>query len=127
MTPSFDEIVEEARPRVREVLPEDAKSMVEAAPDAIIVDVREPHEWDMGHIAGAIHIPLGDLPAAADPASPTADPRLTGHTGAVIVTQCATGKRSIVAADVLQKLGYADVASMRGGFLFWARQGFPID
>lgn len=129
MSPSLDDLIAEARPRVKEVDPTEAKSMVEAAAaaGALIVDVREPHEWDMGHIPGAILIPLGDLAARANPASPHADPRLVGHPDAVIVAQCATGKRSIVAADILQKLGYTNVTSMRGGFLFWARSGFPID
>lgn len=127
MTPSLDDQVAEARPRVTEVTPNEAKERVDAQPGALIVDVREPHEWDMGHIAGAILVPLGDLPHRADPASQYADPRLTQRRDTLIVAQCATGKRSIVAADVLQKLGYTNVVSMTGGFLFWARQGLPID
>lgn len=127
MTPSFEEQVNQARSRVREVTPDEAKAMVDAEPGSVIMDVREAHEWDLGHIAGAIHVPLGDVHARADTSSPSADPSLTAHPEALIVTQCATGKRSILAADLLQNLGYSNVVSMRGGFMFWARQGLPID
>jgi rhodanese-related sulfurtransferase len=127
VSPTFEELVEEARPRVKEVSPTEAKDLVDGTPGAIIVDVREPHEWEMGHIAGAILVPLGQLPEVADPASPRADPRLTENSGVAIVAQCATGKRSILAADILQKLGYRNVSSMTGGFFFWARQGYPIE
>lgn len=125
--PSFEEQVNQARSRVREVTPDEAKAMVDAEPGSLILDVREAHEWEQGHIAGAVHVPLGDVPARADMSSPAADPALTAHREALIVTQCATGKRSILAADLLQNLGYSKVVSMRGGFMFWARQGLPID
>ena len=125
--PSLDDMVQEARPRVREVSADEAKAMVDAEPGALIVDVREPHEWDMGHIPGAILAPLGMVRGMADAASPMAVPELTAAAGALVVTQCATGKRSIVAADILQKLGFTNVVSMRGGFFGWARLGLPID
>ena len=63
----------------------------------------------------------------APSSSPNADPGLTGRAGTLVVTHCATGKRSILAADLLQKLGYRNVVSIRGGFVSWAREGLPID
>lgn len=125
--PSLDEMVQQARSRVREVSADEARAMVDAEPGALIVDVREPHEFDMGHIPGALLVPLGRVGVMADASSPMALPELTAATGNLVVTQCATGKRSIVAADILQKLGYTNVVSMRGGFFGWARLGLPID
>ncbi|HEU5003924.1 MAG TPA: rhodanese-like domain-containing protein [Actinomycetota bacterium] len=125
--PSLDDMVHEARSRVREVSADEAKAMVDSEPGALIVDVREPHEFDMGHIPGAILAPLGRVRDLGDARSPMALAELTAATGNLVVTQCATGKRSIVAADILQKLGYANVVSMRGGFFGWARLGLPID
>jgi rhodanese-related sulfurtransferase len=125
--PSFSEMVEAARPNVREVSAVEAKEMVEADPDALVLDVREPHEWDEGHIPGAILVPLGQLDLVADPSGPRPNPDLTERTAKLIVAHCATGKRSILAADLLQKLGYANVVSMKAGFVGWARQGYPID
>jgi rhodanese-related sulfurtransferase len=124
---SFSEMVEAARPNVREVSAAEAKEMVEADPDALVLDVREPHEWDTGHIPGAVLVPLGQLDLLADPSGPRPDPDLTERTAKLIVTHCATGKRSILAADLLQKLGYRNVVSMKAGFVGWAREGYPID
>ena len=125
--PSFSEMVEAARPNVREVSAAEAKEMVEADADALVLDVREPHEWDMGHIPNAVLVPLGQLDLVADPSGPRPNPDLTERTAKLIVTHCATGKRSILAADLLQKLGYSNVVSMKAGFVGWAREGYPID
>jgi rhodanese-related sulfurtransferase len=125
--PSFQEMVEAARANVREVSATEAKAMVEADPDAIVLDVREPHEWDEGHIPGAVLVPLGQLDLVADPSGPRPNADLTERTSKLIVAQCATGKRSILAADLLQRLGYENVVSMKAGIMGWAREGYPID
>src|SRR3979411_246531 len=104
--PSFSDMVEAVRPNVREVSAAEAKQMVEADPDALILDVRGPHEWDAGHIPGAVLVPLGQLDLVADPSGPRPNPDLTERTDKLIVAQCATGKRSILAAHALQTLGY---------------------
>ena len=127
MATQFERMVEEARRNVREVSAAEAKEMLDGDASAVIVDVRELNEWDLGHIPGAIHVPLGQLGPRADSSSPNADPGLTGRAGTLVVTHCATGKRSILAADLLQKLGYRNVVSIRGGFVSWAREGLPID
>lgn len=125
--PSFSQMVEAARPNVREITPAEAKGMVEAQPDALILDVREDHEWAAGHIPGAVHVPLGQLDFQADPAGPRPNTELTSRTDKPIITQCHTGQRSILAADALQKMGYRNVVSMKAGIAGWARQGYPID
>ena len=127
MATRFEQMLEEARRNVREVTPAEAKEMLDADAEALVLDVREGHEWDLGHIPGAVLVPLGQLELQADPAGPRPNTELTGRTDKLIVAQCATGKRSILAADLLQKLGYRNVVSMRSGFVGWARQGLPID
>jgi rhodanese-related sulfurtransferase len=125
--PSFSQMVEAARPNVREISAAEAKELVEAQPDALILDVREDHEWADGHIPGAVHVPLGQLDFQADPGGPRPNTELTQRADKPIVTQCHTGQRSILAADVLQKMGYKNVASMKAGIAGWARQGYPIE
>lgn len=127
MATPFERMVEEAKKNVREVSPAEAKEMVDNDPDALILDVRESHEWDLGHIPGAVLIPMGQLEFQADTSGPRPNADLTGRTEKLIVTQCATGKRSLIAADVLQKMGYKNVVSMRGGYTFWAREGLPTE
>ena len=76
----------------------------------ILIDVREPHEWDIAHIEGARLIPLGQLPERLG--------ELDGH--AEIVTQCHHGARSMKALQVLKGAGFSRVRSLAGGIDAWA-------
>jgi rhodanese-related sulfurtransferase len=81
-----------------------------------IVDVREPDEWQAGHVPGAIHIPLGALAARRgelDPARP-------------VITVCRSGNRSLVALDVLRDAGITDAKSLAGGMIAWQAAGQPV-
>ena len=78
--------------------------------DLVLIDVREPHEWDIAHIEGARLIPLGQLPERLG--------ELDGH--AEIVTHCHHGVRSMKALAVLKGAGFARVRSLAGGIDAWA-------
>lgn len=85
------------------------------ARDAVLVDVREPSEWSAGHVAGAIHIPLGRL-----------DGRL--HTlpkNRRIVVTCRSGHRSRAATKLLRTQGF-DAVNLSGGMTAWHRAGLPL-
>lgn len=84
---------------------------------AQLVDVREPDEWAEGHIPEAIHIPLGDLAERAG--------ELIKETP--VITVCRSGHRSLAAADELIAQGFADVASLNGGMIAWAKAGHPVE
>ena len=75
----------------------------------LIVDVRTTREWDAGHIAGAVHIPLGELTTRA-----TEIPRTRP-----VATICEAGYRSALAASVLARAGIDDVATVMGGMAAW--------
>lgn len=75
--------------------------------DAIIIDVREPHEWQMGTLPDARTIPLASLPAHLD--------ELDRDTPVLVV--CATGARSTTAAAWLTAMGFAKPASLAGGLV----------
>jgi molybdopterin/thiamine biosynthesis adenylyltransferase/rhodanese-related sulfurtransferase len=87
--------------------------------DALLIDVREDDERGGGSPAGAIGIARGDLSNRIGGIAP--DPRRG------ILTICASGKRSLLAARTLRDMGYADVASVRGGFARWRQEGLPVD
>ena len=78
----------------------------------LLVDVREPWEWATGHIEGAIHIPMGELPSRLDELSREAE----------LVIYCHTGQRSWHVAAFLTGQGYPHVASLAGGIEAWERQ-----
>ncbi|HXE58968.1 MAG TPA: molybdopterin-synthase adenylyltransferase MoeB [Gemmatimonadales bacterium] len=81
----------------------------------VVVDVREPHEWEIAHIEGARLIPLAELPSRLH--------ELDGH--AEIVTQCHRGARSMKALEILKGAGFAKVRSLAGGIDAWAREIEP--
>ena len=83
---------------------------------ARIVDVREQSELhEDGRIAGATHIPLGDLPGRASELA-----------GEPVVLICRSGVRSAMAADALRASGF-EAYSVDGGILAWERDGLPVD
>jgi rhodanese-related sulfurtransferase len=93
-----------------------AEAAEEIADGALVVDVREPVEWDAGHIAGAVLIPLGELGTRVG--------ELPRDRRMVIV--CRTGSRSAYAADALHGAGY-DVVNLRGGLFAWAAGSRPLE
>jgi queuine tRNA-ribosyltransferase len=104
-------------PKVDEADVKETVDGLAADPAAVLVDVREQHEWTAGHARGARHIPLGDLPAKLDEL-----PR-----EAPVYLICATGNRSRNAATFLTKNGFDRPINVRGGTVAWQRAGLPID
>lgn len=83
----------------------------------LVLDVRQHDEYERGHVPGAVHIMAGDLPARL------ADlPR-----GRPIVTICAAGYRSAVAAGLLRQAGFSDVTSVGAGVPAWQAAGYPLE
>lgn len=119
------DLVAEARANIRETAP----SGFHAAPgDALVIDVREPAEFETGHIPGSINIPRGVLEFQVDahPAvANVSDPALS-HKERPIVLVCRTGGRAALSALSLQWLGFADVRSIAGGVLAWGEAGLPL-
>ncbi len=84
---------------------------------AAIVDVRGDKEWSSGHIPGSLHIMGGDLPKRLDELPRDARVHLV----------CASGYRSSVAASVLRRAGFADVANLADGLKAWRERGLPLE
>lgn len=82
---------------------------------AFVLDVREPSEWEAGHIPDATLIPLGQLSSRVSEV-PTDQP---------VVIICRSGNRSAQARDLLRNAGYTNVTSVAGGMNNWQSQGLP--
>ena len=117
MNRTGNDLVEEARRRVVEI---DAANAIaqHARGDVTFLDVREPDEWNLGHIPNAVHIPRGEL----EPEVEGSIPRDRN-----IVVYCAGGVRSALAADTLHQMGYEHVTSLKGGIQDWAACGGDIE
>jgi molybdopterin/thiamine biosynthesis adenylyltransferase/rhodanese-related sulfurtransferase len=112
--PSYRDLLNEARGQVDEIDVAAARTG-----DAVFVDVRERDEWDQGHLPEAVHIPRGYLESRIERAVP--------DRAQEVVVYCASGNRSVFAAQTLAQLGYERVASLAGGIAEWQRSGLPIE
>lgn len=111
---SFRDLLSQAKSQITEITPEDAEKRI-AGGDVLVLDVREPDEYDQGALADVLHIPRGHLEAQIEAKATDRDRE--------IVVYCAGGVRSAFAAKTLQELGYTNVLSMAGGFGRWKDEG----
>ena len=99
-----------AKAGIREITTAEAEAEM-TAPGTIVLDVREPDEYEQGALAGAVHLPRGNLESSIEGRIP--------DKSAHVLVMCAGGARSAFATDTMQQLGYTDVASIMGGFNRW--------
>jgi rhodanese-related sulfurtransferase len=116
-SPGFLKVVNEVRPRIREVTLEDARRRLEANAKAVLIDVREDNEWAAGHARQAIHLGRGILERDIEGIIPDHD--------AECILYCGGGYRSALAADMVQRMGYKNVASLIGGYKALVAAGWP--
>ena len=95
---------------IPEISVEELKARLDRQEDFVLLDVREPFEWDIAKIPGAILIPLGELPSRLSELDPSGE----------LVIQCKSGGRSANAVQFLQSNGFSKVSNLAGGILAWA-------
>jgi rhodanese-related sulfurtransferase len=122
MVTSVIEMIGAARTQIEFVAPEAVMEEL-ASGEPILVDIREPIEWEQ-HIAGALQVPRGLIEFVADPTSPRHNADL-GPTRRVIV-YCASGARGALAALTLKNMGFENVANLDGGLKAWIAAGLPV-
>lgn len=83
--------------------------------DAVILDVREDDEWDLGHAPDALHIPLAEVPARVEEIDIDAE----------VYVVCRQGGRSLRAVEYLNRIGY-DAFQVDGGMVAWQKNGLPL-
>jgi len=100
--------------QVPEIEPEELKRKLDAGEDIFILDVREPHEYQICNLRGYL-IPLGELPKRVHELD----------SARTIVSHCRSGKRSAEAVDFLRKAGFRKVWNLKGGILAWSEKVDP--
>ena len=129
MSVTLAEMVATARSEAREISAAQAAEADNHSELDLILDVREPAEYQESHVPRAINIPRGLLEIRADPASPAADAGLSADRSARILVYCTKGPgaRSLLAAQTLTSMGYRHVEVLGGGLLAWAEAGLPVE
>ena len=113
----FEKLVAEVKKNIQEISPQDAASALKRG-DTVLIDVRDPDEWQGGHILGAKNFSRGTVELEIEEAAP--------DLSTPVITHCGGGGRSALAAESLQRMGYKNVKSMAGGFKAWKAAGLPV-
>ncbi len=126
MPRTVEDLVAEARSRIREISLEDLVDTL--AGDLVLVDVREPDEYAQGHLPGAVNLPRGvlEFQIHAHPAMGCVADEALAVPSRRVVLYCRTGGRSALAADSLRQLGFTDVCSLAGGFEAWRNADLSV-
>jgi molybdopterin/thiamine biosynthesis adenylyltransferase/rhodanese-related sulfurtransferase len=111
---SFRELLADAKSKITEIDTQTAATKIEAS-QVVVLDVREPDEYEQGALPNVVHIARGHLEAQIET-------KIVDKSVEVIV-YCAGGVRSAFAAKTLQELGYTNVLSMAGGYGKWKDEG----
>jgi rhodanese-related sulfurtransferase len=115
----FLKLVNDAKSRIKEVTVAETQERLAAERGARLIDVREDHEWEAAHAAGAEHFGKGIIERDIESAAPDKATEL--------ILYCGGGYRSALVADVLQQMGYTNVYSMAGGWKAWKDSGSPVE
>jgi sulfur-carrier protein adenylyltransferase/sulfurtransferase len=112
----YRDLLARVRAEIDEISAVEAHGLLASADGHLFVDVREPDEWEEGHIPGAIYTGRGRLEQRIEGLVPDKTRPL--------VVYCSGGSRSAFAAKALEELGYENVVNLAGGFTDWKRNGF---
>ncbi|MBU0499652.1 MAG: rhodanese-like domain-containing protein [Gammaproteobacteria bacterium] len=122
----FLELIRDCLSDVRELMPWELEERLQANPGALILDVREPAEFDAMHIAGSMNVPRGILESACEWEYEETEPELVRAREREVIVVCRSGYRSILAAHSLQVLGFKDVVSLKTGLRGWKDYDQPL-
>jgi rhodanese-related sulfurtransferase len=118
MIRTYQDLLADARTRIRETPLAEARSLQEQNASVVFLDCREPNEYNLGRIPGAVFIPRGKLESDVEARVPR---------DAQVIVYCANGNRSAFAADTLQQMGYENVTSMAQGWNAWIAAGGAVE
>jgi sulfur-carrier protein adenylyltransferase/sulfurtransferase len=115
---TYRELLAQVKDEIDEISTIEAHERLESSESPLFVDVREPDEWEEGHIPGALYTGRGRLEQRIE--------GLVPDKSRPLVVYCSGGSRSAFAAKTLVELGYENVVNLAGGFVDWKRNGFDM-
>ncbi|HEU0189636.1 MAG TPA: rhodanese-like domain-containing protein [Gallionella sp.] len=123
----YNDLVTDALTRVREIQPWDLRNLLASGREPVLLDVREPSEFAMLRIPGSINVPRGILEQSCEWDYDETVPLLASNRELDIVVICRSGYRSVLAADVMQQMGFTSVVSLKTGVRGWNDLEQPLE
>ncbi|MEW8067338.1 MAG: rhodanese-like domain-containing protein [Candidatus Thiodiazotropha endolucinida] len=123
---NFLNLISDSLTDVKEIMPWDLEERMQDNPGLLIVDVREPYEYDAMHIEGSLAVPRGILESACEWDYEETVPELVNARQREIVVVCRSGYRSVLAAFSMHVLGYNNVVSLKTGLRGWNDYEQPL-
>ena len=123
---TLKDLVNECLQHVDEVFPWDLQEEFDQGKRPLILDIREPYEFEVAHIKNSINVPRGILETACDYDYEETVPELAAARAQDIVLVCRSGNRSVLAADVMQQMGFQNVRSLKTGLRGWNDAEQPL-
>jgi len=122
----FIDLISDCLGDVGEIMPWDLEERMQANPDLLVVDVREPYEYDAMHIEGSLSAPRGILESACEWDYEETIPELVRARQREIVVVCRSGYRSVLSAFSMKMLGYENAVSLKTGLRGWNDFEMPL-
>jgi rhodanese-related sulfurtransferase len=122
----FTDLIEESAKNVTEIFPWDLEERFQTNPSLLLLDIREPYEYKAMHIKNSINVPRGVLETACEYDYEETVAQLVEARDKEIVVACRSGNRSIFACEVMQKMGYKNVVSLKTGLRGWSDYEQPL-
>lgn len=123
---TYQDLVNACLKEVAEVMPWDLQAQLENSEPILILDIREPYEFQALHIQGSLNVPRGILESACEYGYEDTVAELAAARDKNIVIVCRSGNRSVLAAYTLQLMGYQSVKSLKTGLKGWNDYEQPL-
>lgn len=114
----YADLLADTKARIKEITVKDALALRHTTGDPVFLDVRDPHEYNLGKIPGAVTIGRSNLEKNVEAQVPREK---------TVIVYCANGNRSAFSADVLGVMGYEHVRSLKEGFSGWVADGGEVE
>ncbi len=116
----FNELVAEIAKNITEIFPWDLEERLNENPSLLLLDIREPYEFEAMHIKNSLNVPRGVLETACEWDYEETVAQLVESRDKEIVVACRSGNRSVFVCEVMQQLGYKNVVSLKTGLRGWS-------
>lgn len=122
----FMDLIEDALEKVGEIFPWDLEEKLKEDKDILLLDIREPYEFNAMRIKGSINVPRGVLESSCEYNYEETVPDLVESRNREIIVICRSGYRSVLGAYTMQLMGYQNVCSLKTGLRGWNDYEQPL-